>query len=322
MVKEIRKKPIYRGVSVMLFFVMTTCMVLGMSGCGYKRRYFPAEELAGYRNPIVFMEDSESKETYFIHPDEPEKRYPLDFIEIFDYNEENQTFLFSTERDGEEYIAEYDLKNMEYTCLLGENTIAEKIDKTNDKSIINAHYFPEQGKISFTYTDYDADHLVVYDMQKETWIYYLKKDHSQTYEICGWKDSETGLFFKWVDDDDVYDIMEVDVTGEAKRIKGNVGRDIVFSRDMAMATGNGVENWFGIYVEPVVVWDMQKDKVIRFHESDNTMARTQLSEDNQYVMLAQYEYETGLYSLMCIRIKDEKVCVIYETDDYIRDVLW
>ena len=90
-----------------------------------------------------------------------------------------------------------------------------------------------------------------------------------------------------------------------------------------MASGCGEENWFGAIFSPVLVWDIQEDKVMRFHEGVLWGARTQLSEDHQYVMFAQgKDNDSEKASLLCMRIEDEKVCVVYETEDYIRDVLW
>ena len=50
-------------------------------------------------------------------------------------------------------------------------------------------------------------------------------------------------------------------------------------------------------------------------------ARMQISDDNKYIMFARSNVEKD-YQILCIGIEDEKMCTVYETPDYIFDLLW
>lgn len=47
----------------------------------------------------------------------------------------------------------------------------------------------------------------------------------------------------------------------------------------------------------------------------------QISDDNRYIMFARSNINTD-NQVLCIKIEDESLCTVYETEDTIIDLLW
>ena len=297
----------YRVEKIMIWVLVCFSAVF-LYGCGYEPEYFPKEELADYRSPILFMSSRESGEKYFFMPDQPDSKVCLDYDKIWDYDPERQTFLFSMKDDGEEKIYEYDLSGESYRCILDAIDVgqaANQSDKNEFKSIFY-HFSDEQ--ISGMY---GAD-LFVYDMGEEQVIYKEELPEGDNGKICAWIDSQTYLYRPF------FEIFEVCLdTGEMKKVESELGFGWILSSDKTIGCSYGVEEmrW-----APILVWDTTDYRIKQYKEGIVTGARMQISNDNKYIMFARINKENE--QVLCIGIEDERLCTVYETEDYILDLLW
>ncbi|MBD5456165.1 MAG: hypothetical protein HDR23_06790 [Lachnospiraceae bacterium] len=294
--------------------VIILCFIIGvLSGCSYERTFFPSTELENYNKPVVFLRSEKDEETYFIMLENPEQKYYLNYSHIWDFNPKKQTFLFCEEKDGKESICEYNLSQQKYEYLLDGNSVCEYLNLSQVEQFQSVYYYTEDETISFVYGDY----LVIYDMQGE-FLLKMQLSLAQTDRIYGWLNSQTLLMscFRTV--------YEFNIESkERTEIKSELGVGIILSPDKTMGCSCGDENWFGASFNPILVWDTSSYDVKKFHEGVTSGARVQLSNDYQYAMYAQGRIgENDDSQLLCINVKNGDVCVIYETEDIIHDILW
>ena len=279
-----------------------------LHGCGYEPEYFSKEELSDYRSPVLFLSSRENGEKYFIMPDQPDRKVYLDYDKIWYYDPEGQTFLFSMEDDGEEKIYEYDLAGERYLCILDAADVEQAVnqpDKNEFKSIFY-HFSDEQ--ISGMY---GAD-LFIYDMGEDWVIYREELPEGDNGEICAWIDQQTYLYRPF------FEIFEVCLdTGEMKEVESELAFGVILSADKKIGCSYGVE---GEWWSPILVWDTTDYRIKQYKEGIVTGARIQISDDNKYIMFARINKENN--QVLCIEIEDERLCTVYETTDYIFDLLW
>ena len=304
----------YRLEKIMIQILVCFSIVF-LHGCGYEPEYFQKEELADCRSPILFMSSRESGEKYFIMLDQPDSKVCLDYDKIWDYDPAGQTFLFSMKDDGEEKIYEYDLAGESYRCILDTADVGQPADQPEGNELKSIFYHFSDEQISGMY---GAD-LFVYDMREDKVIYKEELPEGDNGKICAWIDPKTYLYRPF------FEIFEVCLdTGEMRKLENDLAFGCVLSRDKEIGCSNGVsgEEWSGIDYTPIVVWDTSDYHIKRFREGISTSARMQISDDNQYIMFARSQNVKGYYQLLCIGIEDERLCTVYETDDYILDLLW
>lgn len=297
-----------------IVIVIILCFIIGvLSGCFYERTFFPSTEIENYNKPVVFFESKKNEETYFIMLENPEQKYYLNYSHIWDFNPEKQTFLFCEKKDGKESICEYNLSQKKYEYLLDGNSVCEYLNLSQVEKFQSVYYYTEDETISFVYGDY----LVIYDMQGE-FLLKMQLSLAQTDRIYGWLNSQTLLMscFRTV--------YEFNIESkERTAIKSELGVGIILSPDKTMGCSCGDENWFGAIFNPILVWDTSSYDVKKFHEGVTSGARVQLSNDYQYAMYVQDRIgENDDSQLLCINVKNGDVCVIYETEDIIHDILW
>ena len=256
----------------------------------------------------MFLSSRENGEKYFIMPDQPDRKVYLDYDKIWYYDPEGQTFLFSMEDDGEEKIYEYDLAGERYLCILDAADVEQAVnqpDKNEFKSIFY-HFSDEQ--ISGMY---GAD-LFIYDMGEDWVIYREELPEGDNGEICAWIDQQTYLYRPF------FEIFEVCLdTGEMKEVESELAFGVILSADKKIGCSYGVE---GEWWSPILVWDTTDYRIKQYKEGIVTGARIQISDDNKYIMFARINKENN--QVLCIEIEDERLCTVYETTDYIFDLLW
>lgn len=297
----------YRLEKIMIQLLVCFSTVF-LHGCGYEPEYFSKEELSDYRSPVLFLSSRENGEKYFIMPDQPDSKVYLDYDKIWDYDPEGQTFLFSMEDDEEEKIYEYDLTRGSHRCILDASDVGQAVnqpDKNEFKSIFY-HFSDEQ--ISGIY----GEDMFIYDMSDKKVIYREKLPEGDNGEICAWIDPQTYLYRPF------FEIFEVRLdTGEMRKVESELGFGWILSKDKTIGCSYGDEEmrW-----APILVWDTADYRVKQYKEGIVTGARMQISDDNKYIMFARINKEDE--QLLCIGIEDEKLCTVYETTDYIFDLLW
>lgn len=288
--------------------ILVCCSIVFLHGCGYEPEYFQKEELADYRSPVLFLSSKENDEKYFIMLDQPDSKVYLDYGKIWDYDPEGQTFLFSLKDDGEEKIYEYDLAGESYRCILDAADVGQPADQPDGNEFKSIFYHFSDEQISGMY---GAD-LFVYDMREDRVVYREELPEGDNGEICAWIDPQTYLYRPF------FEIFEVCLdTGEMKKVESELGFGWVLSDDKTIGCSYGVEEmrW-----PPILVWDTSDYHIKRFKEGIVTGARMQISDDNKYIMFARINKENN--QVLCIEIEDERLCTVYETDDYILDLLW
>ena len=178
-------------------------------------------------------------------------------------------------------------------------------DKNEFKSIFY-HFSDEQ--ISGMY---GAD-LFVYDMREDRVIYREELPEGNNGKICAWIDPQTYLYRPF------FEIFEVCLdTGEMKEVESELAFGVILSADKKIGCSYGVE---GEWWSPILVWDTTDYRIKQYKEGIVTGARIQISDDNKYIMFARINKENN--QVLCIEIEDERLCTVYETTDYIFDLLW
>lgn len=298
-----------------LFFIAFFVYCFADSGLSLKKTtYFSSEELEVYESPIAFLKSD--SERYFITLDNPDKKYILDYSDIWDSRSSSQTFLFSMESDGEEGIYEYDLSNEEYRCLIEENYVCNYLNLSQDSEFKSVYYYFDEETISFVYGNY----LIIYDAYEEKFIHSTELVARQWELVYGWLTPQTLLMMTGGEHGDPHTICEVNIyTGEKTKVADNLGISLILTEDKSMGSSCGDENWFGGVYNPVYVWDTQNYKVKRF--SKGASSRTQLSNDKKYVMFARRQ-DDKTYKILCIKVEDESLCEVYTTDDTICNIIW
>ncbi len=158
---------------------------------------------------------------------------------------------------------------------------------------------------------YGAD-LFVYDMREDRVIYREELPEGDNGEICAWIDQQTYLYRPF------FEIFEVCLdTGEMKEVESELAFGVILSADKKIGCSYGVE---GEWWSPILVWDTTDYRIKQYKEGIVTGARMQISDDNKYIMFARINKENN--QVLCIGIEDERLCTVYETDDYILDLLW
>ena len=282
---------------------------MSICGCTYERQYFDITELDEYSAPFVFLREQDTEMGYFVSLADTENKFFLDYKEICDFNVETNTFLFLQEKDGIEIVCEYDLTQKKHKCLVDEKVVQEYLGIVKAEEFSSVYYHPENGKISFCYEEY----VVVYDIN-DGFVSKLELEISQVAKVYGWINAEKFLF---VDFPTTYEVNFK--SGEKNKINSELGSRLILSADKTMGSSLGDENYFGITFSPIMIWNIQNYKVKKYHEGSLAPARTQFSNDKKYVMFAQCQ-DTN--QILCMDTEDESVCVIYETDDFIMDILW
>ena len=277
-------------------------------GCTYERQYFNATEVDDYSAPVVFLKEQKTGKKYFVSLSAPENKYFLDWKEICDFKEKKD-FLFTQEKDGIERIYEYNLEQKKYKCLLDEKAIQDYLEATDEGEVKSVYYYPEEGKISFLYGKY----LVIYD-KWDGFVSNLELQISQTSKVYGWVDSDKFLF---TDFKTVYEVNGK--SGEKYRINDELGNRITLNYNKTLGTSYGDENYFGVTFSPVMIWSTHDYKVKKYHEGSLSPARAQLSHDAKYIIFGQCLDKN---QVLCMNTENEKICVLYETDDFILDILW
>ena len=297
----------YRLEKIMIQILVCFSIVF-LHGCGYEPEYFQKEELADYRSPVLFLSSKENDEKYFIMLDQPDSKVYLDYGKIWDYDPEGQTFLFSLKDDGEEKIYEYDLAGESYRCILEAGDVGQPEDQLEGNELKSIFYHFSDEQISGMY---GAD-LFVYDMREDRVIYREELPEGNNGKICAWIDPQTYLYRPF------FEIFEVCLdTGEMKEVESELAFGVILSADKKIGCSYGVE---GEWWSPILVWDTTDYRIKQYKEGIVTGARMQISDDNKYIMLARINKENN--QVLCIGIEDERLCTVYETDDYILDLLW
>lgn len=291
---------------IILFIVLILSACILLCGCTYKRHYFEKSELGDYTSPYIFLESEENGERYFFDLAEPKERFLLDYEKICDFAPNKNTFLFVQEKKGMESICEYDLEQKQYTYLVDEKYVIEHLDLENDDEFQAVYYYPEEEKISFYYETF----LCIYEVDsKDITKLELPVEHSTN--VYGWLNDKEFLY------SDFETIYKVNImSGDTQEISRELGTELVISEDGTTGVSHGNEDWMGMSFSPVLVWDTHDYKVKKYHEADVSPARIQLSRDKEFIMFGQSN------RILCMKTDDESICVIFETDEVIKDILW
>lgn len=281
-------------------------------GCSANAEYFSEKELADYKSPILFLTSEDSEEKYFITLDKPSNKVVLDYSNIWDYDAVRQTFLFSKNENEEEKIYEYDLKNGNFKCIIAESDIIQYLHMLDEDEFKSIYYHFSDCQISGVY----GEVLFVYDIIKKEFTYKMNLPSSSRGEICAWINSQTFLYRI---SNEVFE-FHID-SGDMKRLENDLGFALVLSDDRTMGCSYGDENWFGIVFSPILVWDVADYNMKQLREGIVSSARMQISDDNRYIMFARSNINTD-NQVLCIKIEDESLCTVYETEDTIIDLLW
>lgn len=270
---------------------------------------FSAEELESYNAPIVFLGSSDGR--HFITLDNPDERYNLDFKRIWDSNSTDKTFLFSVETEGKEGIYEYDVTEKTSRCILKEDFVCDYLNLLEDSEFESVYYYLDENTISFLFGDY----LFLYDVNEEKLIYSKQLVLQQWEELYGWITPQT-LIMGAVDT-----TYELDINSGKRTKINDLGLGIILTEDKSMGCSVGDENWFGVVFSPILVWDTNEYKVKRFREGAMSENRVQLSNDNKYVMFVRIHSDEP-NQVLCLNVEEKTMCEVYETEDWIYDILW
>ncbi len=301
-------------INMIMIPILACFFTVFLYGCGYEPEYFSKEELSDYRSPILFLSSKEDDGKYFIMLDQQDSKVYLDYSKIWDYDSEGQTFLFSMKDDGEEKIYEYDLAGESYRCILDAADVEQAVNQPDKNDFKSIFYHFSDERISGVY----GGDMFIYDMSDKKVIYREKLPEGDQGEICAWIDSQTYLYRLR------FEIFEVRLdTGEMRKLTDDLAFGCVLSKDKEIGCSNGIgeEQWNGGNFSPILVWDTSDYHIKRFKEGISMGARMQISDDNKYIMFARSNVEKD-YQILCIGIEDEKMCTVYETPDYIFDLLW
>lgn len=295
-----------------IVIILSFSLILFLFGCGYRQEYFSKEELEGYSSPIVFLESAEDEKKYFMMLDDPDNKIFLEYSWIWDYDPANQTFLFSMMEDGEEGIYEYDLQNESYKCIIKESFISQYLQVSDEEELESIYYCLSSDEISGVY----GDILFIYNKVDSECIYTMNLPDVSWGEAYGWLDTNTFLFR------DFETMFELNIkTDEMTKLDDYLGTSIFLSVDKTMGCSARDENWFGVVFSRILLWNTDNYDIKKFHEGITSAAHIQISDDHKYIL-----FERGYWDendqLLCIRIEDEKLCEVYETEDNILDVLW
>ena len=292
--------------------ILLCLLSITLYGCSGNVEYFSEKELADYESPILFLTSEDVEEKYFITLDKPSNKVVLDYSNVWDYDSVGQTFIFSKDENGEEKIYEYNLKNGNCNCIVAESDISKYLHIMDEDEFKSIYYHFSDCQISGVY----GGVLFIYDTITEKTIYQMDLPFANDGRICAWKDAQTFLYrtknkiFEFYLD-----------TGESKCLGSDLGFAQVLSSDKTMGCSYGDENWFGVTFSPILVWNTSNYSIKKLHEGIATCARMQISDDNKYIMFARSNINTD-NQVLCIKIEDESLCTVYETEDTINDLLW
>lgn len=282
-----------------------------LAGCGYRKEYFSKEELEEYSSPIVFAISAEDEKGYFMTLDDSSDKIYLEYSRIWDYDSANQTFLFSMTED-EEGIYEYDLKNESYKCLIDKSSLSQYLQIPDEEEIESVYYRLSCDEISGVY----GDILFIYNKTESKYTYSSPLPDVSWGEAYGWLEADTYLFR------DFETMYEINIeTEEMLKIDDYLGTLIFLSADKTMGCSKKDENWFGAIYSRILIWDTSNYKIIKLHEATPSPAHISISDDHKYILFARGNGDEN-DQLLCIRIEDENLCTVYETEDNIVDVLW
>lgn len=281
-------------------------------GCGYREEYFSKEELEGYSSPIVFLRSAENERKYFMMLDDTNNKTFLEYSKIWDYDSTNQTFLFRMTENGEAGIYEYDLQNESYKCLIDEPFLSQYLQVSDEEELESVYYRLSSDEISGVY----GDILFIYNKTNSECTFTMHLPDVSWGRAYGWLDTDIFLFrgFRTT--------FEINIeTEEMKELENDLGKPIYLSADKTVGCSAGDENWFGASYSPILFWDTTNYKIEKFHRGITSAAHIQISDDHKYILF-ECDYGDENDQLLCIRIEDEKLCTVYETEDNIIDVLW
>lgn len=304
----------YRIKRIMLLVLFFSLICRILCGCTFAEELqsFSVEDLECYEAPIIFL--GSDNDRYFIILDDPDKKYNLNFEQIWDSDSVDRKFLFSMETDGKTAIYEYDLGREEAKCLIEEDSVCHYLNLSQDLEFESVYYYVYEGTISFLYGDY----LLIYDFYKNEFIDSIPLVLGLCEEVYGWLNSQIFL----MEADSIGEFYKFNImTGEKIKVGENLGLSLVLTEDKTMGCSYGDENWFGVSFSPVLIWDTQNYEVKRLHEGVASMARTQLSDDKKYVMFARINSNEP-NQVLCIKVEEESLCEVYTTQEYIYDILW
>ena len=298
---------------IIITFLFSVSLIL--FGCTYQPEYFSKEELEGYSAPIVFLESAENEKKYFMMSDDPDSKVYLEYSKIWDFDPDRRTFLFSMIEDGEKGIYEYDLKNGSYKCLIEESSLSQYLQISNEEDIEAVYYRLSSDEVSGVY----GNTLFIYNKATSEYIYTMDLPDVSWGRVYGWLDENTFLFTN------LGKAFEINIeTGKMIELENNLGHSIHISADKTVGCSNGDENWFGVSFSPILFWDTADYNIKRFHEGINTSAHLGISDDHKYILFVRDndEDEGENDQLLCIRIEDEKLCIFFESEDEMVDLLW
>lgn len=302
---------IYKRV-ISVVFIWVCFLLLLLFGCGYRPEYFSEEELIGYRSPIVFCESREDGRQYFMMLDDPDYKVFLEYNRIWDYDPADQTFLFSMTENEEEGIYEYDLQDKSYKCLIDEPFLSQHLQISDEEELESVYYRVSSDEISGVY----GDILFIYNKMDSEFTYTMHLPDVSWGTAFGWLDANTFLF------EDFDTLFELNIkTEEMKELGNDFGNSIYLSADKTVGCSAGDENWFGASYSPILFWDTTNYNIKKFHEGIVEYTHIQISDDHKFILFARGNGDEN-DQLLCIRIEDEKLCVVYETEDNILDTLW
>ena len=298
-----------KGITIIFLFSVS----LILFGCTYQPEYFPKEELEGYSSPIVFLESAENGKKYFMMSDDPGSKVYLEYSRIWDFDPDRRTFLFSMVEDGEERIYEYDLKNGSYKCLIEESSLSKYLQISNEEEVEAVYYRLSSDEVSGVY----GDTLFIYNKETSEYIYTMDLPDVSCGQVYGWLDENTFLFH------DFGKTIKINIeTGKMIELENNLGFSIHISADKTVGCSNGDENWFGVSFSPILFWDTADYNIKKFHEGI-TIPALGISGDHKYILFVRNNAdEDENNQLLCIRIEDEKLCIFFESEDTIFDLLW
>lgn len=303
--------------SIIILFVLISLIlflaILISFKFSYHPEYFSKEELEDYSSPIVFLKSVDNEKRYFIKSDEPDNKCFLEYSEIWDYDANSGTFLFSMVEDEKERIYEYDLQNESYQCLFDESFISQYLQIPDEEEFESVYYHLSNNEVSGVY----GDILFIYNKMNSQCTYTMHLPDVTWREVYGWLDANTFLFRD-------YDKTFLFNTKTEEMINtGNyLGTSIYISPDKTVGCSARDENWFGgVIFTPILFWDTTDYNIKKLHEGFNSSAHLQMSDDHKYILFERSHTDEN-DQLLCIRIEDEKLCVYFETEEKIVDLLW
>lgn len=162
-----------------------------------------------------------------------------------------------------------------------------------------------------------GDTLFIYNKETSEYIYTMDLPDVSCGQVYGWLDKNTFLFH------DFGKTIKINIeTGKMIELENNLGFSIHISADKTVGCSNGDENWFGVSFSPILFWDTADYNIKKFHEGI-TIPALGISGDHKYILFVRNNAdEDENNQLLCIRIEDEKLCIVFESEDTIFDLLW